>query len=333
MAAVAAPAQPLAPKPVDPNALAAAAGTGIAPPPNAQNGIQSPALGQGATPVTPPPATTTFSPPATGITNTAAIASQPDPKIAALITQLTQQAATPAAAATPVNLAPPDFSGTNAQSASLRTLLGTLAAGQGINTPDMSKDPAAIAYNTTRTRAGEQQRQAEADRAAASGVSGSGDFDARVAQINEAVGTDEAANAANLTNQRRAEGIQEAETAANLQLGQIGQDTAQAQSKYSDSIAQQQLQQARDNSAQQAGQFDRSSNQSLLAALLGEQGMQQGRADTNAATTTELARQINPATGLPYGTTSSSLYAGGGVSSNPAYRQLLKTMQAQGATF
>lgn len=308
--ATATSAQPLAPKPVDPNALAAAQGSGIVQPGGLAQPPQAPPTTslQTATPA-PPPSSTQFLPPATGVTNTAAISSQPDPKIAALLTQLTQQAATPTAPATSAAIAPPDFSGTTAQSASLRALLAQLATGQGIQTPDVSRDPAVSAYNTQRTRAGEQQRQAEADRQAASGQSGSGDFNSRVAQIAEQVGTDQSGFAANLANQRRTEGIQQAETAANLELGQIGQETTQAQSKYSDALQLQALQQQREAAAQQSAQFDRSSNQALLAQLLGQQNFTQQAAQQGAVTSTELARQINPVTGLPYAS-SSGLPAG-----------------------
>ncbi len=306
--ALATPAQPVAPKAIDPNAIVAAQGSGIVQPGGlpAQPQTAAPPV---ATPAPTQPATTGFLPPATGITGTAAISSQPDPKIANLITQLTQQSATPAAPATPATIAPPDFSGTSAQSASLRALLGQLATGQGVATPDVSKDPAVSSYNTIRQRSADAQRQSEADRAAASGFSGSGDFNSRVAQINEQTGQDESGFAANLANQRRTEGIQQAETAANLQLGQIGQDTSRAQSTYDDAIKQQMLQQTNDAAARQSSQFDRSSAQALLAQLLGEQAGQQGRAQSTAVTTTELARQINPVTGLPYAV-SSGLPAG-----------------------
>lgn len=268
--------------------------------------------------VPPAPTGPNFLPPATGITPSAAISSQPDPKIAALIAQLGQQASTVNAPAplAPLNVAPPNFNASSGQSAQLQALIAQLQAGKGPQVGSVSNDPAVVAYNVSAQRSAERQRQSEADRTAASGVSGGGDFDSRVAQIGEQTGVDEANYAANLSNQRQRDMTATALSGAQLGLSQIGQANTLAEQQYADAMQQAQADRSAteftQSQTQQRAEADRASNQALLAQLLGEQGRTQGFAQTQADAAaqlaiekTKLSRQIDPTTGLPYKTPTS----------------------------
>jgi hypothetical protein len=226
----------------------------------------------------------------------------PNPQIDALTQQLSQQASAPAAASpSPISLPTPPPSQTAAQTAQLQQLTNQLATGGGIQVQPVSpSDPAAQSFNIATERNAEQQRQAEADALGASGATGSGDTDARNAQIREATGTAEAGYASDLANTRQQQAIQEAETSAGLQLSDIQQQQQQAQTQFQDQTqaAESQIQQQQfgQSQAQQAAETKTSQNQALLAQLLGQQNSAFGQ----DVTTTQLGRQINPITGLPY---------------------------------
>lgn len=309
-----------------------------------------------AIPGVPKPATPTFQPPATGINPAQAITSQPDPRIA----ELTKSLNTPLPAASsitdpqmdqlvktlqsqiqtaqtgqqetaqsldalrqPVNIAAPDFSATDTQAQGLQGLLAQLMRGEGVATPNVTNDPAAMAYRVARTREAEAARRAEADRSAASGVAGSGDFDARAAQIREATGQDIAGYEGTLANTRRGEAIQGATTAAGLQLSDLERQRQEAQSRYESEIDKERLrreglvseaslrsstgatnlaslenllqtlygqQNAGAERQQQQTLAQRSSDQGLLNTLLAEQGRTQGLATDTAFKTADEQR-------------------------------------------
>ncbi|MGH7175757.1 MAG: hypothetical protein ACREJC_00125 [Tepidisphaeraceae bacterium] len=92
--------------------------------------------------------------------------------------------------------------------------LGQLARGTGFNLPDVNTDPEAVSFNVAAQREQEANRQAEADRLGASGVTGSGAFDARVAQLREQAGEKVAGFRAALTGRRRTEQLGTAQLSA-----------------------------------------------------------------------------------------------------------------------
>lgn len=276
-------------------------------------------------------------------------APQSDPRIDALIAQLNkQQQITPAPSSgsadllrqiqdtqdsqtkstsglvsqlsQPMNIAAPDFTGINAQSGQLKALMAELMAGRGPSIGDVSNDPEAVAYDVAARRSAEDARGAEAARQGASGVTGSGDFDARLAQIREATGQDVAGFKAGLAGRRRQEATQTGLAGAQLQLSDLDRQAQQEKDRYAAQFGEEQARRsgivqqsqlesstnsnripllqammeqeqnaagnARDNS-----QFQTQTQQALLAQLLGEQGRTQSQAQSGALTAEELRRQ------------------------------------------
>lgn len=290
-------------------------------------------------PKTPPVQTPTFQPPAP----------QSDPRIDALITQLSKQQ-TPVSTASngsagllrqlqdaqtaqsgsntallsqlsqPLNVQAPDFAGINAQSGQLKALIAELMAGHGPAIGDVSQDPEAVAYDVAARRSAEEARGEEAARLGASGATGSGDFDASLAKIREATGSDVAGFKAGLAGRRRAEATQTGLAGAQLQLSDLDRQTQAEQSRYAAEtsaeearragIVQQaqlgsganadklqllqtmmQQEQNQQGNARDTSQFQTQSQLQLLAQLLGEQGRTQGQAQSSALTAEELRRQ------------------------------------------
>ena len=244
----------------------------------------------------------TFAPPATGITPSQAITSQPDPKIQALLTQLSAQSesdAVPSANGPQISDLERQIRETTdafgsatskntAQSAQLQALLSQLMKGEGINIGPVNNDPEAQAFRVAKLRESERARESEAARLGASGITGSGDFDARVGQINEAAGTDIAGFEANLMGKRRKEATQTALSGANLQLADLDrqrQDTALAGSTKLNAL-QNLLNTLMESDARRAS-LSTQSRQQLLAQLFGEQGRVQGSATNTAQTSTQ----------------------------------------------
>lgn len=137
----------------------------------------------------------------------------PDPGIADTIRQIQQSIPAPSHA--------PDYSGLDAKAEQIRGLLTALSKGEGLDVGNIALDPAAAAYRSARMRTAEQSRASEADRLAASGVTGSGEFDSRVAGINEGAGADIAGFEGNLADSRRTQKLNTGLTSAQLQLGDL----------------------------------------------------------------------------------------------------------------
>ena len=246
----------------------------------------------------------TFQPPWTGINPTQAISSQPDPRIARLLQELSQQASDPASAASavtlarlraPVEVAPPDFTGVQAQSEKLQALIRELMAGRGPETGPVAADPEAVAYRAAAQRSGERQREAEAARQGATGTTGSGDFDARLAQIREATGEDIAGFEGALTGRRRQEATSTALSGANLERSELERQTQAERDRYQARLGaahlarQGELAAAELEASQRAGGV--ASRQALLQTLLGEQARVQGGATETAFRTEDLRRE------------------------------------------
>lgn len=236
----------------------------------------------------PPKPKPPFTPPPTGIDPTKAVTSQPDPRISQLMTQLAQQqtptfaAPNPQIAALTGELAQSHraSAGNTAQSGQLQALLGQLMRGEGVATPNVANDPEARAYRVAKLREEQLSRGAEADRLGASGVAGSGAFDARLAQLREATGEDIASQTANIAGRRRGEAIQGAVQGAQLTLADLerqrsseSQRSGQAQGLLNALLGQEAS--ARDAALRQA-EGQRGSQQQLLSQLLAEQGRVQG---------------------------------------------------------
>lgn len=310
---------------------------------------QGPMTQAAPTPQAPKP---TFEAPKTGLDPAAAILSQSDPRIKSLLDTLTGgpkpkpyaapqggdlqdqiRAITDAntglservhQVSQPSTVAAPDFSRINDKTSQIQSLLTTLMNGGAPSIGDVSQDPAAIAYRVSRERDAARERTAEADRLGASGASGSGDFDARGAQIRERAGEDVASFTGNLASQRRNEAISSALAAAGQSSADLNREAQTEQARYDadlnrermnregvlqDVSAEQsinstkadQLQRLLDTvlnegrstraEATQGKQFDEQAMQSLLAALLGEQGRVQSQATGNALTEEQLRRQ------------------------------------------
>lgn len=123
------------------------------------------------------------------------------------------------------------------RSAELEKLIQQFMRGEGIQTGDMSNDPAAQAYAVAKQREAERMREAAAAQVGASGVDGSSELATRAAQIREAVGTDIASNNAELTNKRRAEALATAMSGANLQLTELQRRQMEQQAASGDRLA------------------------------------------------------------------------------------------------
>lgn len=189
--------------------------------------------------------------------NPLAPAGSVDPRIAQLYAQLSQNVTIPTVAGpdfsgiTPVtaptvaapdfsgitpitapNVAAPDFSGIQGQQQQLQARLSELLAGRGIDVGDVSTNPEAVANRVAVERAATQQQQAEAERLAASGMTGSGESDARNAQIREQTGTQVAGFNAGLAGRLRSEAQAGAIQGAGLSLNDLSQQMAQQQALY-----------------------------------------------------------------------------------------------------
>lgn len=262
----------------------------------------------------PAPTKPTFAPPSAQADPATAITSQTDPKIQALIDQLTKGASGGGAAQNPqigdlqrqilatqggLDTANSKFSAdsgkTAEQSQQLNALLASLMSGKGIDVGPMTNDPEAQAYRVAKTRQAEQARSDEAARLGASGVTGSGDFDARLAQINEAKGADIAGFEADLTGKRRTEATNTAVTGAGLQLSELErqQAAAQAEANTSAQTGATKLGSLQALLSTLTGQEASStaSQQALLAQLLGEQGRVQGSQAAQASAAQQAAIQ------------------------------------------
>ncbi len=126
----------------------------------------------------------------------------------------------------------PDFSGYRQQQEALQARLEALMRGEGINIGDVSGDPEARAYRVAKEREAARARQSEADRLGASGMTGSGDFDARVAGIRESTGEAIASQQAGLAGRRRLEAQQGAIQAAGLTLSDLDRKFGQERTKF-----------------------------------------------------------------------------------------------------
>lgn len=226
-----------------------------------------------------------------------------DPRIDALIAQLSKQSqpttyapsGNTAALQQQIQDSIKSSSSNSGQSAQLQALMSQLMSGNGPKIGDVSNDPAAVAYDVAARRSAEEARGSEAARQGASGLAGSGDFDARLAQINEATGQDVAGFKAGLANQRQTEATQNAVTGAGLQLSDLERQRSDASTKTGNLqnllAAMTQQDQFGQSQQQQQGQFDKQSNEALLAQLLGEQGRTQSQASSSALTAEQLRRQ------------------------------------------
>lgn len=166
-----------------------------------------------------------------------------DPNISDVLAQLRATTTTPSRAsatlaplAEPYNIAAPDFSGINSKADEIKNLLTALREGKGLDVGDISTDPAAAAYRVAQRRNAEQQRASEADRLAASGVTGSGDFDSRVAGINEDAGTSIANFEGNLANARRGEKLATGLTTAQMGLSDLSRMQQAEQAKFDSQV-------------------------------------------------------------------------------------------------
>ena len=195
--------------------------------------------------VPPPPPTPPPPPPPTNRTFQDPRRPSDDPRIADLLRALTEAGKTPG---TP-GVTPLDLSSVNAKSAQLQALIAALMRGEGITTPDLSNDPAAQAFALTKRREEERAREAEAAALGASGVAGSGDFDARVAQLREQAGQSIAANNAELTNKRRSEALGTAMSGAQLNLSDLDRQTRGLQAEHETRVEQQRIQEAKNAAA------------------------------------------------------------------------------------
>lgn len=139
----------------------------------------------------------------------------------------------------------PDFSGYRQQQEALQARLEALMRGEGINIGDVSADPEARAYRVAKEREAARARQSEADRLGASGMTGSGDFDARVAGIRESTGEAIASQQAGLAGRRRAEAQQGAITAAGLTLTDLDRKFGQERSRFDSELQREQAERAR----------------------------------------------------------------------------------------
>lgn len=278
--------------------------------------------------------TPTFAPPAP---------SGPDPRIAALVSELSQQPQSTSnpridsvlsqieaanrkqdsqrsrleELSAPINIARPDLSATTAQSAELRALLSQLLRGEGIDIGNVNTDPEARAYQVAKRRAAQRLRESEAARLGATGLSGSGDFDARVAQIEEATGEDIAGFEAGLAGRRRGEAQQGAIQGATLSLSDLDRQSREAEGRYDRDVNLEQARRAglvtqtqlesdstrdelgllnalmaQDSSERASGAQRTSQQQALLNTLMDEQARVDNSAQSRASQDTEMALRL-----------------------------------------
>src|SRR3990167_1942366 len=168
-----------------------------------------------------------------------------DPKITALIAALTKQltgagqatrgfqqqlTAAPSPEMTARSVERPQMV-SDAQRQALEQRILALLSGQGPDIGDISTDPEARAYRLARTRESERQRQEEAESLAASGLSGSGDFESRRFQIGEGRAEDIAGFEAGLSGRRRQQMIDTSLQAAGLSLQDLSRQAALEESR------------------------------------------------------------------------------------------------------
>lgn len=181
-----------------------------------------------------------------GAAGAAPAAAAPDPRIAQLTSALGEN----------LNVKGPDYSSINARSTQLQNLMSAMMRGEGMDVGDLHNDPEARAFRIAKLRETELGRESEANRLAASGMTGSGDFDTRVAGLNEAAGTAIAGNEAALTGKRRSEKMGTAVTGAQLELNDLNRLTQNENERYRSDF--------------EKASADRSSKQALLSALTGQ---------------------------------------------------------------
>ena len=183
------------------------------------------------------------------------------------------------------DIAPADFSGLEEEQGLLRARLEALLRGEAPDIGDISNDPEARAYRLASLREEETARGSEAERLAAQGLSGSGDFDSRVAQLRERTGEAIAAQEAGLTGQRRREAQQAAITGGGLTMQDLARRAGLEQTLY-----QGRLQEA--GLAEGRRATDIAGEQNLigtaLQAKLAKAGMREGRRATDIGAKTSL---------------------------------------------
>lgn len=170
----------------------------------------------------------------------------PDPRIAQLTAALGEN----------LNVKGPDYTAINSRSTQLQSLVSAMMRGEGMDVGDVHNDPEARAFRVAKLRESELGRESEANRLAASGATGSGDFDTRVAGINEAAGTAIAGNQAAIAGKRRSEKMSTAVTGAQLELNDLNRQTQNENERYRADL--------------EKATADRSSKQALLSALTGQ---------------------------------------------------------------
>ena len=174
---------------------------------------------------------------------------------------------------TPYAIKRPDFSQYGAQTSQVQGLLAQLMRGEGVQyNSDVSADPQAKAFRVAKLREAEGLRAGEADRLGASGLSGSGDFDARTAQIRESAGTDIAGYEAGLVGERRRQATEGAITGANLTLADLDRQARNEQDRFD---ADRDLEAARRSGLTTQVQTELGTNQTLLSQLMGEDARRQ----------------------------------------------------------
>ena len=189
----------------------------------------------------------------------------------------------------------PDTTARDQQALQLRNLIAAMGSAEGLTVPDISSDPEAIANRVRAERQGERSREAEAARLGASGMSGSGAFDSRLAQIREQTGENILGFEAGLSERRRAERQRGAISAATLGLADLDRQGRDESETLNRQFA---VEQARRggliSAAQLAGtqqSAGRSRDDQLLQALLAQEGGE--RADRSLLYQQQVSGQQN----------------------------------------
>lgn len=226
----------------------------------------------------------------------------PDPMIEQLKQQLkvsqnttggganSQATARSADLASPVNVPALDLSGIESQSAELKALMSKMMKGQGFDNIDIAGDPAARAYSVSRRRAAENSRAAEAERLAASGVTGSGEFDSSLAQIRELSNEDIASNEADIVNRRRGEAMSTALAGAGLKLSDLDRQSRDKRAAYDAEIEKERIRRSGLESAAHLDSSREGQDFSIQSRLLDQLMAEQSRQDTLRERTDELRR-------------------------------------------
>ena len=163
------------------------------------------------------------------------------------------------------DVALPDFSGLEGEQQQLQSRLSDLLAGRGIEIGDVSGNAEARANRVATERSAGQMQASEAERLAASGMTSSGDSDARNAQIREQSGQQMAGFNAGLAGRLRGEAQAGAIAGVSGSLGNLNQRMSQQQALFSGRLAQQ-------SARRQASQAQRQQQMQLLQALMAQQG-------------------------------------------------------------